>query len=266
MPFIESDKPDCGGLWAKCLAPTSLWVMTMRQRGYTIAFVLVLLLACVGGFFGGRLVLQQVQQDFGRASGWTPQASTPAVQEIGPATLSAAPIVTPTSQPRPSATTLVVATPVGAPTVPVETSIAGETSTPVTGDPVTPAPNATETATPTASPQPAFPYVLARSVRHTAGDCAGTYVLGQITDRTGGPLSNIRLKLVDEWGHEAAAISKAGQADLGRYDFPLYGAGRRFFLTVVDAAGRPLSAEVEIRHGLAPNADASCHWVDWRRQ
>ncbi len=238
----------------------------MRQQGYTIVFVLVLLLACAGGFFGGRLVLQQVQQDFGRASGWTPQVSTPLVQETRSVLLPVTPVFTSTSQPRPTATTLVVAAPVEATAMAVEIPLVVEASTPVTGDLTTPAPNATETATPAASPQPAFPYGLARPVRHTAGDCSGNYVLGQVTDRTGSPLPNIRLNLVDEWGNQATAISKAGQGDLGRYDFPLYGAARRFFLTVVDAAGRPMSAEVEIRHGLAPNADATCHWVDWRRQ
>ncbi len=231
--------------------------MTTRQRAYTIAFVLVLLLACAGGFFGGRLLLQQAQHDFGRAAEWTPQASTPAGEGTRAAAPPETPLPTPTSRPRPTATLLVVPTPTGIPAVPAGTA-AAEMPSPTLAS--------TETATLTPSPQPAFPYALARPVRHTAGDCAGTYILGQVTDRTGRPLPEVRLRLSDEWGKQATATSKAGQADLGRYDFPIYGAARRFYLTVVDAAGRPLSATVEIRHGLAPNADATCHWVDWRRQ
>lgn len=230
----------------------------MRQRAYTIAFVAVLLLACAGGFFGGRLLLQQAQHDFGRAAEWTPQASTPAGAETRAAAQPVTPLPTPTSRLRPTATLLVVATPAGIPVVPAETAAAVETPSPTLAG--------TETATLTPSPQPAFPYALARPVRHSAGDCAGTYILGQVTDRSGRPLPEVRLKLADEWGNQATAASKAGQADLGRYDFPIYGAARRFYLTVVDGAGQPLSAAVEIRHGLAPHADATCHWVDWRRQ
>lgn len=241
----------------------------MRHRGYAIAFAGVLLLACVGGFFGGRLLLERVQQDFAPRAGWTPQAPTPA----GQVSEQSAPPVAPTSaaqSPRSTAATLVAPTPAGVPPAvlpPTETpaSVAGP-ATPGLDGAATLAPSATETASPIPSPRPAFPYVLARAVRHTTGDCAGKYVLGQVTDRGGSPLPNIRLKLVDEYGNPAIAVSKAGAGDLGRYDFPLFGVPRRFYLTVVDGADQPLSAEVEIRHGLAPNADATCHWVDWRRQ
>ena len=44
----------------------------MRQRGYLIAFVLVLLIACVGGFFGGRFLIRRLQQDFGSQATWAP--------------------------------------------------------------------------------------------------------------------------------------------------------------------------------------------------
>jgi hypothetical protein len=107
-------------------------------------------------------------------------------------------------------------------------------------------------------------FVLARPVRHSSGDCPGSYILGQITDRSGNPLPGVRLALVDEWGNSASAVSKSGAGEVGRYDFPLFGP-RRYYLIVVDAAGRPLSARIEIAHGVGPNAQASCHWADWRR-
>ena len=51
----------------------------MRQRGYLIAFVLVLLTACVGGFFGGRFLIRRLQQDFGPQATWAPPTVPPAV-------------------------------------------------------------------------------------------------------------------------------------------------------------------------------------------
>lgn len=236
----------------------------MRRRGYAIAFALVLLLACVGGFFGGRLLLERLQQDFVPRPGWTPQLTEePATGEA--TAPPAAPATVAVAQPRPTATTLVVATPTGVPPVQAKPS---DTPPPAAATPGagTAQPEETETASPTPSPHAAFAYALAQPVRHTTGDCPGVYVLGLVTDRAGNSLPNIRLKLVDEYGNLATAVSKSGQDDLGRYDFPLSGPPRRFYLTVVDEAGGALSAEIEIRHGLEPDAEATCHWVDWRRQ
>lgn len=236
----------------------------MRQRGYVIAFVVLLLLAAVGGFVGGRLLLERLQGDFTPRAGWTPQVAGPTAAGDAPLSPTGTPAVAATQPPRPTATMLIVPTPAGVPAVPVESPAP---TPPAADEVVTPTPDATETASPTPSPQTAFPYVLARPVRHSAGDCPGVYVLGQVTDRAGNLLPNVRLKLTDEYGTPPAfTASKAGQADLGRYDFPLFGPPRRFYLKVVDEADRPLSAEVEIPHGLPPNAEATCHWVDWRRQ
>ena len=53
----------------------------MRQRGYLIAFVLVLLTACVGGFFGGRFLIRRLQQDFGSQATWAPPTTPLAVPD-----------------------------------------------------------------------------------------------------------------------------------------------------------------------------------------
>lgn len=234
----------------------------MRQRGYVIAFVVVLLLACVGGFVGGRLLLERLQGDFAPRAGWTPQPAASVAAGDAPASPTNAPEGTATQAPRPTATMLIVPAPADVLAVPVESPVV---TLPAVEETVIPTPDATEMVLQTPTIQLAYPFV-AQSVRHSAGDCGGSYVLGQVTDRGGSSLSGVRLKLVDEYGNPASAITKAGQADLGRYDFPLFGPPRRFYLTVVDAAGQPLSADVEIRHGLPPHADATCHWVDWRRQ
>lgn len=235
----------------------------MRQRGYIILFIFVLLLACIGGILGGRFLLRQAQQDFAPRAGWTPPLTSPTAAALPAITQTSGPgTITPAAL-RPTATVLIVPTPTGVPAVPI-TSIPIGTQTPEEAATETPSP------TPPPSPTAAFPYVLARPVRASSGDCPGmpglVYVLGQVTDRAGSPLPDIRLKLVDEYGNVAFAVSKASQADLGRYDFPVTGPARRLYLTVVDAGERPLSAEVEIRYGLPPSTEATCHWVDWRRQ
>ena len=128
-----------------------------------------------------------------------------------------------------------------------------------------PTPTETETASPSPSPVAAFPFLLTRPVRHSAGDCPGNYILGAVTDRNGKPLPDVRLRLVDEYGNEEFKVTKGG-ADAGRYDFPIFGPPRRFYLSVVDGSNRPISPQVEIPYGLGADAQATCHWADWQRQ
>jgi hypothetical protein len=48
--------------------------------------------------------------------------------------------------------------------------------------------------------------------------------------------------------------------------FLLLGPPQRFCLGVVDFGGRPMSARFEDPHGVGADAQATCHWADWRRQ
>jgi hypothetical protein len=235
----------------------------MRQRGYVIAFVLVLLTACVGGFFGGRFLIGRLQRDFGSQATWAPP-TVPVPSRTGGATPGIAANASPTSS-QARSTRPVLATPV--PTrflVTVPAPAGAETPVSDVASPE-PTPTETETAVPSPSPQPVFPFLLARSVRHSTGDCPGAYILGQVTDRSGAPLPDVRLRLVDEYGNEEFKVTKGG-ADAGRYDFPIFGPPRRFYLTVADGGARPLSMRVEIPHGLGADPQAQCHWVDWQRQ
>jgi hypothetical protein len=107
---------------------------------------------------------------------------------------------------------------------------------------------------------------LAGPLRHSTGDCPGVYILGRVVDAAGNPLTGVRLWLVDEWGNESTAQVKTAPGEAGRYDFPLFGPPRRYFLSVVDASGHPISPRIEIRHGLDANSQAACHWADWQRR
>ncbi len=248
----------------------------MKRSVYIAGFVLVLLTACVAGVVGGRLLLGRLQQDFGAREGWTPAAppAPTAIAAIGasdtplPETV-VAPAATAT---RPPATVLVVPAPVTdqpplLSTAPEPTWTAGvalPTNSFVPLEELDPG-NGTATPELSATPLPAHPYTLARSVRYSSGDCPGTYALGTVTDRSGNPLPGVRLSLVDEYGNAATAVTKPGPGDTGRYDFPMGGPPRRFYMTVVDEAGRALSPRVEILHDLPPQEGNGCRWVDWRR-
>ena len=232
----------------------------MRQRGYLIAFVLVLLAACAGGFFGGRLLIRRLQQDFGSQATWAPPTTLPLTQDGG--------TLAPAAQPTPNFSG--VAKPVPATGVPTRVQVTvpapAVAETPAPEDPSPePTPTETETASPTPTPVPAFPFLLARPVRHSTGDCPGNYILGLVTDRGGTPLPEVRLLLVDEYGNEEIKVTKGG-ADAGRYDFPIFGPPRLLYLSVVDGNARPISPRIEIPHGVGADAQATCHWADWRRQ
>ncbi len=252
----------------------------MRRNLYIAAFVAILLIACIGGFVGGRILLQRLQGDFTPRTGQTP-ASTTVAQAATPAAEAQAPVSTEPAAAtrRATATMLVVPAPVtDQPQVltPEPTWTAGvELPTSEPGAPGfpqltpfdegTPAQDGSATPEPSATPIPAYPFVLAHAVRYTTGDCPGDYALGTVTDSSGNPLPGVRLSLVDEYGNASTAVSKPGPGDTGRYDFPMGGPPRRFFMSVVDEAGKALSPRVEILHELAPQEGKGCRWVDWRR-
>jgi hypothetical protein len=250
----------------------------MQRNIYIALFVIILLIACLGGFLGGRVLLQRLQGDFtARDEVSTPVGDgTPIAQADTPLPPTET-LPAPTEGPQPTNTVLVVPAPVtDQPPVlevaPQPTWTAG-VALPTSGFSL---PTATAeflaidgtpfvvTPLPSATPVGAFPF-SARPVRYTSGDCPGTYALGIVADRGGNPLPNIRLSLVDEYGNAATAVTKPGPGDTGRYDFPMSGPPRRFYLTIVDDAGRALSPRIELLHDLAPQEGKGCRWVDWRR-
>jgi hypothetical protein len=256
----------------------------MQRNVYIALFVIVLLIACVGGFLGGRVLFQRMQSDFAlRDETVTPSAGggTAIARADTPAPPPTEPLAA-TEGPQPTRTVLVVPAPVtDQPPVlnltPEPTWTAGvalptsDFSLPTPTPeflPIDGTPFVTDTFSltplPSATPIGAFPF-SARPVRYTSGDCPGTYALGIVTDRGGNPLPNVRLNLVDEFGNAGTAVTKPGPGDTGRYDFPMSGPPRRFYLSIVDESGRALSPRVEILHELPPQEGKGCRWVDWRR-
>jgi hypothetical protein len=236
----------------------------MHQRLYTVLFALVLVAIVLGAFFGGRFVVQRFRQDFTFRREWSPPQWTPAPAE-------AAPTVDGTPTQRPTNTPLVIPTPIApspepyAP-APALTSPAMDEEAPAT-EPTAAPTQSTEGPTPEPIQAPAEPFQAKAAVRYSQGDCGGTYVIGFVTDRAGNPLAGVTLRLVDEYDNESLAITKAGQADLGRYDFPVAGPPRRFSIVVVDESGSPLSRPAGFAYyGDSPDAQATCYWIDWQRR
>ncbi len=225
----------------------------MNQRYVLLAFLLILLALCTAAYLIGRALLPAATPGPASRVPWTPPGITATV-ETNPSPTAAAGRPSTTSPTRaPTATAAGVATPRG---------LAGGSPTPTDW----PTPIDTPTVTPTATLPAAYRYEPAGAVRHSSGDCPGIYILGTVTDRQGRPLADVRLKLTDEYGNTDVKTTKSVANDVGRYDFPIFGPARRFYLSIIGAQGEPLSPTVEIPHGLDPVAQATCHHVNWKER
>ena len=245
----------------------------MSQRSYAIAFFVVLLATCAAAAAGAWFLWGRFGQQFRPRTVWTPAAQTTPTAAAAPSTPVA--VRSPGATPAPSQRFTPALTPFFSPTP--SATARPPTVTPGGAAPASPtasvSPPGTDTplaaATPTATspgPTAAHSFALARPVRDSAGDCPGAYILGVVTDQAGSGLASVSLWLVDEYGNQDTKTTKSAAGEVGRYDFPLFGPPRRFYLTVVDASGHPISPRVEVLHGLGASAQASCHWVDWQRR
>jgi len=118
------------------------------------------------------------------------------------------------------------------------------------------------TPTPRADGQPPF-YVLSTSQDN---GCPGNYIMGQILDVNGAPLAGVRVIGIDQWGNYMESISKSGESDAGRFDFPISEDQREYYITVVDSAGSPTSYSVTIQHQMGGNAGNNCHYITWQER
>ena len=79
-------------------------------------------------------------------------------------------------------------------------------------------------------------------------------------------LGQVRLSSATAAEVAATEIFQVVGSHQERYDFPIFGAPRRFYVSVADAAGRQASPQVEVAHKVGQQAGANCHWVDWVRR
>lgn len=231
----------------------------MHPRTTVFVFLIVLLLICSSAYLLGRALPPVAQVDEVRAGAGSPPGGAPRTQAKGQAAATLTRVAAP--QP-PAATFTPVWTAPAARGLPQPVAEArSPTETPVAN------PTPTGTLTPaTEPPGDVFDFALLAPVRHSSGDCPGNYILGQVQDGAGNPLPNVTLHLSDEYGNQQRQVTKSSAGEMGRYDFPLFGPARRFYLSVVDAANQPLSPVIEIPHGMGAFAQASCHGADWQRR
>lgn len=232
----------------------------MQNRTYALAFLIVILMGCSGAYLALRLILASGQLP-GSGSAWTPLPPLSTIESI-PITPVAQATASPTRRWTPTPPVIVT------PAIPTATPVLLTpifSLTPVTAEATGTATMTVATFTPT--PNADFGFVVRGPVIHAkaGGDCPGDSIRGRVTDRQGNPLPGVRLWLLDEYGNEAFAVSKREQVDLGKYDFPIFGPPRTFYLVVLDSSGHPDSPRVEIVHKRPPNEDANCHYVDWQR-
>jgi len=231
----------------------------MNRTIVSLIFLIAVLVLCAGAFGIGRWVAPANPADVGRRPGWTPPGSASPVPAARGAT------ATPTSSPTRLPNTVPAPIPsqtraMASPTIEVKDQF-GQTPTAA----VSPSPAVTATSAP-ATRRADYAFELVRTVRNSSGDCPGSYILGSVIDQAGKPMPDVSLRLTDEYGNQQTQTTKKVASELGRYDFPLFGPPRRFFLSVIDPQGRALSPVVEIPHGVGSTAEAKCHWADWQRQ
>ncbi len=184
-------------------------------------------------------------------------------------TSTAMPIQSPsyTPSPLPTETPLpVVLTATPSPTETLRPSSATPTATPTAVPPIeTPAATAKpKPPTPTSAPAsahrflPVLPAWLDPS--HACPSCpyAPAYIVGNVTDAAGNPLTGVRLVCYNEWHRYPIVATKGG----GEYDFIILQADTTWYVVVLDQNDQPISPEAPVTVSLVE----SCRYVlNWQR-
>ncbi|NIO69921.1 MAG: hypothetical protein GTN71_13075 [Anaerolineae bacterium] len=227
----------------------------MESKYQAIAFLVVLAIVCLGAYLAVDAILSGGRTPLISLATPTPTRLTiPAGDEtmVVPGSI---PTDTPVVPPTP-------AVPTATPVLP--------TSTPVPATP-TPAVAATPTPTetpsgPTSTPAPPTPpggyqYMPDGPVRSECGR-ASALIYGWVRDAQGENLEGVRVRVSDQWGNVAEAISKGGD-ETGYYDVVRGMETVTWWVVVVDGAGNPLSPVVTIE----PVQDSVGCWyqLDWQR-
>ncbi len=217
----------------------------MKDRGYAIAFFLVLVIICLGAYLSITTILLGKGLPAISFPGPTPSA---ALEPTPTPTLSLHPTETPTSFPSVVTPVAPTATPLLLPTPTLAVSPTGS-----------PEPTPSETPTTPAPPTPAggILYQVFSAERTECGQVVA-YIRGTVYDAQGSPQGGVRVRLYNDWGYDEVKETKGG-ADLGNYDFVMGRDSGFFHLEVVDSARRPVSLPHDVDY------KAGCTiYVDWR--
>jgi hypothetical protein len=218
----------------------------MQSKSSAVAFIVVLLLMCVGACAGFSALTR------GRESGAVAEESrTPAAATAtAPSDLSPVPTDTPagTPSPNPELSTPVVPT---ATPVPPSTPTLPPSPTPI----VSPSPTETSGG-PGPIPPPGSQYRVTQNER----DCAkGGLIGGWVYDAEGNGLGWANLRLYNDYGWSAQKQSE-GAPQAGKYEFTMGFEAGLFHLVILDNDGQPVSPIVNVDYD--PNCSQR---VDWQR-
>ncbi len=227
----------------------------MESKYQAIAFLVVLAIVCLGAYLAVDAILSGGRTPLISLATPTPTRLTIPAGDQTMVVPGSIPTDTPVVPPTP-------AVPTATPVLP--------TSTPVPATP-TPAVAATPTPTetpsgPTSTPAPPTPpggyqYMSDGPVRSECGR-PSALIYGWVRDAQGENLEGVRVRVSDQWGNVAEAISKGGD-ETGYYDVVRGMETVTWWVVVVDGAGNPLSPVVTIE----PVQDSVGCWyqLDWQR-
>lgn len=220
---------------------------SMQNKGSALAFLLVLLLMCLGACAGISALTRGAGSRVVAEESWTPSMATPS----SPVGATPTPSDTPAETPSPHSE---VSTPVA------------PTATPMPPATATPLPSPTPTVGPT-STRPAggaTPFVPQGgnqfSIVHNERDCTkGGLIGGWVYDAGGNGLPWANLHLYNDYGWSADKQSE-GPPQAGKYEFTMGFDAGLFHLVIVDGAGQPLGPVVDVDY--RPECSQR---VDWQR-
>ena len=228
----------------------------MESKYQAIVFLVVLAIVCLGAYVAVDAILSGGRTPLISLATSTPtRLILPEGDQTGIAPDSI-PTDTPVAPPTP-------AVPTATPALPTSTPV------PATPTPVLVAVTLTPTETPsgpTSTPAPPTPpggyqYMPDESVLSEC-DRASALIYGWVRDAQGENLEGVRVRISDQWGNVAEAISKGGD-EAGYYDMVRGMEAVTWWVVVVDGAGNPLSPVVTIE----PVQDSVGCWyqLDWQR-
>jgi hypothetical protein len=228
----------------------------MESKYQAIVFLVVLAIVCLGAYLAVNAILSGGRTPLISLATSTPTRLTLPQGDQTEIAPESVPTNTPVAPPTP-------AVPTATPTLPTSTPM------PATPTPVLVAVTLTPTETPsgpTSTPAPPTPlggyqYMPDEAVLSEC-DRASALIYGWVRDAQGENLEGVRVRVSDQWGNVAEAISKGGD-EAGYYDMVRGMEAVTWWVVVVDGAGNPLSPVVTIE----PVQDSVGCWyqLNWQR-
>jgi len=219
----------------------------MQNKTSALAFLFVIFVVCLGACAAFSTLTRGRGGGIVAVESWTPTLEVGATSTASAPAPTELPVETPT--PHSELTT---------PVAPTATPIPPATRT------SPPSPTPTPSATPTGSASESTPVPPADPhqyyVIHNEQDCSrGGIIGGWVYDAGGNGLPWADVRLYNDYGWSANKQSE-GPPQAGKYEFTMGFDAGLFHVLVVDAAGQPLSAVIDVDY-----EPACSQRIDWQR-